>query len=130
MPDKRAVKFIEDDQGRKLLVEVSESEEIEIIDDGNKRKGEFKPASVADFKEYANSLTELISNTTEAILSSVALPKVDPPSKVQAEFGVELGGEGKIWFVAKGSAKATIKVSLEWDNLRQSNAEDAQSLES
>ncbi len=37
------------------------------------------------------------------------------PSKVNAEFSVELGGEGKIWFVAKGSAKATIKVSIEWD---------------
>jgi hypothetical protein len=51
------------------------------------------------------------------ILEGVArmAKRATTPSKVSAELSLELGGEGKIWFIAKGNAKAAVKISVEWD---------------
>ncbi|MFA5354262.1 MAG: CU044_2847 family protein [Thermodesulfovibrionales bacterium] len=53
---------------------------------------------------YAQLLLETLKASTD----------IPAPEKVSLEFGLQLGGETGIPFIAKGTAQANVKVSLEW----------------
>ena len=115
MAGERIVKLIEDAKGRKLLVEVSQAEVGGLVkQDGE--PGLFRPVNAGDqVEKFTNTLSTLISDTMSAVLDGI--DEITSPSKVQVEFGVELGAEGQVWFIAKGSVSSTIKVAIEWEGL-------------
>lgn len=118
MAGHRTIQVVEDAQGRKLLVEVTSEAEITRAPAPDAGDDEFRPVGAREeVEKFTNTLSGLISNTTEAILDGIE--RISRPSKVQVEFGVELGAEGTVWFVAKGSINSTIKVSIEWVSLGQ-----------
>jgi hypothetical protein len=120
MDTQRMVKVVEDAKGRKLLVEISrDAEVVGITKQGGDDEDLFEAVSVSDkVVEFTSSLSTLISDTTAAILDGIE--KIAQPSKIQVEFGVDLGAEGGVWFIAKGSINSTIKVSIEWEKLKAS----------
>ncbi|MFI5610685.1 CU044_2847 family protein [Amycolatopsis sp. NPDC051903] len=65
------------------------------------------------FGEFTDHLTSLTQSVTEAVTSGLTKVK---PSKVAVEFGCEVGLEsGKLTAIlVKGTAKANLKVTLEW----------------
>jgi hypothetical protein len=99
--------------GRRVYVEVSPS----VVIAGKERGGGFSPATSADeVIEYFETLEEAIENTCATIFAGVTrVARAAVPSKITAEVSFELGGEGRIWFVAKGNAKAAVKVTAEWE---------------
>lgn len=115
MPTERTVKVVEDAKGRKLLVEVTPGADVAAAPAGG-GDNEFQPVGAGGkLQNFTNTLSSLISDTTGAILDGIEA--ISRPSKVQVEFGVELGAEGSVWFVAKGSLNSTIKVAIEWTSL-------------
>lgn len=111
--DNRMVSIVEDSKGRKLLVEVSQAEIGGIVrKDPDKQL--FEAVSAKDqLNKFTNTLSTLISDTTAAVLEGVEA--ISQPSKMTVEFGVDLGAEGGVWFISKGSINSTIKVSIEWE---------------
>lgn len=123
MAGQRTIQVVKDEQGRKLLVEVTREAEVAGPPAPVGSEDEFQPVGAREKMEnFTNTLSGLISNTTGAILDGIE--RISRPSKVQVEFGVELGAEGSIWFVAKGSVNSTIKVSIEWESLGQPAEKD------
>jgi|ERR1043166_266685 hypothetical protein len=119
MESQRAVKIIEDQQGRKLVVEVTGDAPVVGAVAPIDNLDLFRPVGAeGKIKKFTNTLSDLISDTTSAIMDGIE--KVAHPSKVQVEFGIELGAEGEVWFIAKGSVSSTIKVSIEWERLKDS----------
>lgn len=116
MAGQRIIRIVDDTQGRKLLVEVTPEAEVTGAPAPSTSEDEFRPVGAREKVEhFTNTLSGLISDTTGAIIDGIE--RISRPSKVQVEFGVELGAEGTVWFVAKGSVNSTIKVSIEWESL-------------
>jgi hypothetical protein len=114
MASDRTVKVIDAEGGRKLLVEVTGDTEIvgALVQPGDDDL--FEPVSTErGLQRFTKSLSSLIGDTTAAIMAGIE--KIEQPSKVQVEFGVELAAEGEVWFIAKGSVNSTIKVAIEWE---------------
>jgi Trypsin-co-occurring domain 1 len=113
MPDDQRLALITSGTGRKVYVEVSSAAQP-ILRQGGPG---FAPAGAgAALEECFESLEQAIDSTCEIIFDGVTrMAKRASPSKVSSEFSFELGAEGKIWFLAKGNVKATIKVTVEWD---------------
>lgn len=108
--DDRRLTAISSRTGRKVYVEISSSAQPLLREGG----AGFAPAGAMD--ECFESLEEAIDSTCEIVFEGVArMAKRAAPSKVSSEFSFELGAEGRVWFVAKGNVKATIKVKVEWD---------------
>ncbi|QXV59141.1 CU044_2847 family protein [Amycolatopsis sp. TNS106] len=65
------------------------------------------------FDEFSAALGSVTRSVTDAVMSGLGKAK---PAKVAVEFGCELGVEsGKLTAIlVKGTAKATVKVTLEW----------------
>jgi hypothetical protein len=71
---------------------------------------------VARTEQFTKGLINTVQSCTEVVLDAVkAGTEKVKPSKIQLEFGVQLGGEKGIPFVAKGTAQANIKINIEWD---------------
>lgn len=123
MARERTIQLVEDAQGRKLLVEVTHEAEVTKAPAASSIGDEFRPVGAREKVEhFTNTLTGLISDTTEAIIDGIE--QISRPSKVQIEFGVELSAEGSVWFIAKGSVNSTIKVSIEWEKLGKAAEKD------
>ena len=96
--------------GRTLFVEavpVGEQEDQEVA------------ARLLGFAEFTDSLGALTGSVTDAVLSGLRKVK---PAKVAVEFGCEVGVEsGQLTAIlVKGTAKANLKVTLEWKPGEQS----------
>lgn len=114
----RKLKVLQDSKGREFVVEVSDVDLTSFVDAAVDSKGntEFEAVSVKDkIERIRNTLGDLISNTTSDILGSFDEQKTFIPTKITLEFGVELSGEGEIWFIAKGNASGSIKICVEWE---------------
>lgn len=97
-------------EGRTLFVEVTpvgEQEDQEVA------------ARLLGFTEFTDSLGALTVSVTDALLGGVRKIK---PAKVAVEFGCEVGVEsGQLTAIlVKGTAKANLKVTLEWKPGEQS----------
>ena len=110
MPSERTVQMLTDSSGRRIFVEVSDT------------SGPVSAAGSAGYTpatslvEQFQSLEDAIDNTCNVVLAGITrLAKASAPSKVSAEFAFELGAQGKVWFIAQGSAKAAVKLTLDWD---------------
>ena len=119
MPDDQSLAIITSRSGRKIYVEVSSAAPLVLREEGPG----FAPAGAREvLEECFESLEEAIDSTCEIIFDGVTrIATKVKPSKVTSEFALELGTEGKVWFVAKGSVKACIKVTVEW-NLSQNSS--------
>ncbi|MFD2473659.1 CU044_2847 family protein [Amycolatopsis silviterrae] len=75
-------------------------------------------ARLPSFAEFAASLEKLTESVTDAVVGGLRKVK---PSKVAVEFGCEIGVEsGQLTAIlVKGTAKANVKVSLEWKPAEQ-----------
>jgi hypothetical protein len=115
MAGQRTVKVVDAEGGRRLLVEVTgEANIVGAIVQAEDEDDLVKPVGAErSLQRFTKSLSSLIGDTTAAIMQGIE--KIEQPSKVQVEFGVELAAEGEIWFIAKGSVNSTIKVAIEWE---------------
>ncbi|MGW5702124.1 CU044_2847 family protein [Amycolatopsis japonica] len=70
-------------------------------------------ARMLAFGEFTTALGSVTKSVTGAVMSGLGKVK---PDKVAVEFGCELGVEsGKLTAIlVKGTAKATVKVTMEW----------------
>jgi len=122
MSEEKAITVVKGSGGRRLFVEASDV----VIVTG--QDGAFAPATPTpeEVLDYFESLDQAIEDTCATIFEGVSrLARAAKPSKVSAEVSFEVGGEGKIWFVAKGNAKAAVKVTAEWDLSKSANAPTA-----
>ncbi|RZQ61310.1 hypothetical protein EWH70_25335 [Amycolatopsis suaedae] len=92
-----------DVEGRQVYVEAA------VVGGG---EDEEVAARLLVFREFTEAVGSVTKSVTDAVLSGLGTVK---PDKVAVEFGCELGIEsGKLTAIlAKGTAKATVKVSLE-----------------
>ncbi|MGW4060007.1 CU044_2847 family protein [Amycolatopsis sp. NPDC004747] len=109
-PTARPVHVPVEIDGRTLFVEVvpvGEQEDQEVA------------SRLLGFADFTASLGALTSSVTDAVLSGARKVK---PAKVAVEFGCEVGVEsGQLTAIlVKGTAKANVKVTLEWKPGEQS----------
>jgi hypothetical protein len=73
--------------------------------------------SVADTLAHAVATAERITETIRAystlVVKAFREGTQDAPSKITAEFGIKLGGEGNVYIV-KTTGEASVKVTAEW----------------
>jgi hypothetical protein len=66
--------------------------------------------------ERASDLGTFINNACVQLYSSVKqAASTIKPDQVELSFGVTLGGEAGVPFVAKGSAEANVSITLTWN---------------
>jgi hypothetical protein len=70
---------------------------------------DFVQASREKLKQVAGVVK---TSWTNLVSEMRAMP--DPPSEVSVEFGVDVGAEGGLPFITKGSISANFKVSIVW----------------
>lgn len=102
---------------RSLVVELDDNATVAISAERGPVKGlpaSFSPTSAVDrARDGLRELQKLIidaANTVAETIDSV----VQPPSKVQLEFGVKFAGEGGVPALTKLSSEAAIRVTIEW----------------
>jgi hypothetical protein len=102
--------------GSKIYIQYDEEESDEL-------------QAVGDFdniyertEQFRKSMTSTIRGYSQTVLSSVeeGMADLTAPSKLTLEFGLQVGGETGIPFIAKGTSQANIKVTVEW-NLNNKN---------
>lgn len=80
--------------------------------------GPIVPQSASDkiskiSSDNLKQVAELIKTSWSGLLDDLkSMPQ--PPSEVGIEFGIDLGAEGGIPFISKGSIGANFKVSVTW----------------
>lgn len=91
------------DDENELFIESTEVEDSNLqLASGNTEKFEQVVAKIKPFcKAIINSLEDLETK----------------PDNASAEFGLNINGEGRL-FVVKASVEATIKITLNWNNLK------------
>jgi hypothetical protein len=64
-------------------------------------------------QEKLKQVTEVVRTSWEGMVADISkLPT--PPEEIGIEFGVDVGAEGGIPFITKGSIGANFKISLVW----------------
>ncbi len=68
-------------------------------------------------EKLRQSMTSTIRGYSQTVLSSVeeAMADLTAPSKLTLEFGLQVGGETGVPFIAKGTAQANMQVTVEWE---------------
>jgi hypothetical protein len=91
---------------------------VEVVPVGDQEDQEVA-AKLLGFADFTASLGALTGSVTDAVLSGMRKIK---PAKVAVEFGCEVGVEsGQLTAIlVKGTAKANLKVTLEWKPGEQS----------
>jgi hypothetical protein len=91
---------------------------VEVVPVGDQEDQEVA-AKLLGFADFTDSLGALTGSVTDAVLSGMRKIK---PAKVAVEFGCEVGVEsGQLTAIlVKGTAKANLKVTLEWKPGEQS----------
>ncbi|HTV27744.1 MAG TPA: CU044_2847 family protein [Xanthobacteraceae bacterium] len=70
---------------------------------------DFIKATQAKLKE----VTELIKSSWEGMVKDISRLS-SPPAEVGLEFGIDVGAEGGVPFITKGSIGANFKISIIW----------------
>ncbi|MEM7554350.1 MAG: CU044_2847 family protein [Cyanobacteria bacterium P01_A01_bin.84] len=86
--------------------ESDELEAVGFVDDIAERTERFKSAINSTIKGYAETMLDTIRSS---------LTKDHAPNRVRLEFGLQAGGETGVPFVTKGTTKANVKITIEWD---------------
>lgn len=96
--------------GETVLVEIEEVT-IEAPDPERRRGLERLDDSIDRLHDLGASLTRTCAGLYRAVNAAT-----DPvrPDEIELEFGIKLGGEAGIPFVSKGTAEASIVVTLRW----------------
>lgn len=80
--------------------------------------GAVSPQSASsDFIEASSENLREVANLVKASWSHMVSDienMVNPPSEIGVEFGIDVGAEGGIPFITKGSLGANFKVSIVW----------------
>ncbi|RAM49332.1 MAG: hypothetical protein C6Y22_23595 [Hapalosiphonaceae cyanobacterium JJU2] len=76
------------------------------IEDIAKRTERFKESLVTTINGYSQILLDSVQQGVNGLTK---------PNKVTLEFGLQMGGEAGIPLVAKGTAQANVKVTIEWN---------------
>lgn len=95
-----------------IQYDVEESTELQAvgapdpIGDIAKRTEQFKQSLVATINGYSQILLDGVQQGANGLTN---------PNKVTLEFGLQMAGETGIPLVAKGTAQANVKVTIEWN---------------
>jgi len=95
----------------------SASEKVIYIEIQDTRGMVVPQANAVEFSKLTDEklaeIADTARNTANALVTRLT-EFAKRPSKVSLEFGIGVGGEAGIPFVAKGTVQAQFKVSIEW----------------
>jgi Trypsin-co-occurring domain 1 len=105
----RVTKMLAPD-GSEIYIQYDETETEELA-----AVGAFEDLA-ARAKYFQEALARTIHGYTSLVLDAVR-PNANEKlkvSKVTLEFGIQLGGESGVPFIAKGTAQGNVKVTIDW----------------
>ncbi len=64
-------------------------------------------------EEKLTEVADLIKNSLQNLVADISKTAI-PPAEIGLEFGIDVGAEGGVPFITKGSIGANFKVSVVW----------------
>ena len=96
--------------GSKIYIQYDEEDNDELqavgfLEDIAERTEKFKETMVSTIWGYSSIVVNAVKEGMADLMT---------PESVTLEFGLQLGGEAGVPFIAKGTAQANVKVTVEW----------------
>lgn len=96
-----------------MQVQLQDGTTVEVINNSGEPAGQ----TFAGREDAIRSTQEALSRVTQFMSEAMQqFQKIEKPSEIEVEFGIEAGGEGGLFGIAKVHSKATITLRAKWVN--------------